>query len=440
MTENQQLDLAVSRLLDEYIEQIRAIMQLAKFTSEQASQLDNTIERLKSQLLIDYPWLDESTAQALSELSIEIEKLSTSRDISEEQSAESKNSIFAKLDTLHKNATENSMLGESLPELLHISLHSMASKIFPSTDLLFPSLLVSLVSTFETFISELFLELYSRFPLAMSEKAQFSWKGVASAQSLEELRSKIIERTVTTQLFDDFDAWIQHFESKFGIGVPKNFLSDGLKEIFLRRNLAVHSGLRVNPIYLDKVRLAGEHPEVGEKLIVDYSYIEFAYQHLSVLGFVLSWQIAHKILEQPSLGFFEDQAANTTYKYLLEGKYDSVHQMTSVLSKAIPVISEDVKLIMQINGWLSLKRLGRFDECRNDVSTWQTSTLAARFQLAQLALLDELDKGLALAQQIRGTKELSIVHWLSWPLLEEIRNHEDSKTSTTDIAILEPMS
>ncbi|OCI31036.1 hypothetical protein OERS_22460 [Oerskovia enterophila] len=289
---------------------------------------------------------------------------------------------------------------------------------------MFSSLLTSLVGGFEMFIADLANYAYREFPAALSlSGASFTWQDVTSHSSIESLREQTIERAVNEMLRASFDDWLATFEKKFSVAVPSVVREVAVREVFQRRNLVVHNDSVVNELYREKVRGLPECPPVGVQLVVDAEYLRDAADRLWATAWHLAWAFGDKLIKGGDREIFEMFICNVPYRHLEDKRYRAI-EFADCAHVVRSVKDEGNALILKVNVWLAKKRLGKFDECRDEIVAWPTAHLSPQYQLARLALLDQLEEGMALVEEIRYTKNLSFTSWYTWPLLEELREYE----------------
>ena len=93
------------------------------------------------------------------------------------------------------------------------------------------------------------------------------------------------------------------------------------------------------------------------------------------------------------------------------------------------ITDEYHRLIVQVNKWIADRRILGMEAIKGEVENWQTSQLANRFKLAELALLGDHSKAYSMAIRMRQEKDLAENEWREWPLLEEVRAYAE-KLST----------
>ncbi|MFF2824181.1 hypothetical protein ACFVRV_14200 [Arthrobacter koreensis] len=287
------------------------------------------------------------------------------------------------------------------------------------------SLLTSVVADFEVMVGGLLRHAISHAPrLIESSERTYTWADIAIYSDLDEFKSAQIDNMVDNILYGNFQSWLEFLSKRFGISAAALATADETIEIFQRRNLVVHTGGQVSQQYLDNVDKAF-HVKLGTSLTVDVEYLQRASDTMLVMGVSLVYSVAAKMVkDEASLRWLEeDIAGGLVYNLLQAQRFWAVSGIIESLDLD-SFSSKGAALRGQVNGWLALKRQGRFDVCRKKVENWDTSVLEPIFKLARAALLDDFEYAEVLASDLRGTPDLPILHYLTWPLLDELREYE----------------
>lgn len=290
------------------------------------------------------------------------------------------------------------------------------------------SLLTSVVADFEVMVGGLLRYAISRAPkLIESSERTYTWSDIASFSDLEKFKSAQIDKMVDTILYGSFQSWLDYLSKRFGISATTLASAAETVEIFQRRNLVVHTGGQVSQQYLDNVAEKYQ-VKLDTALSVDVHYLQRASDTMLVMGVTLVCSAAAKMVkDDDSLRWLEeDITGGLVYNLLQAQRYWAVSEIIASLDLE-SFKSKGASLRGQVNGWLALKRQNRFEECRRDIEDWDTSVLEPLFKLARAALLDDFEYAEALAHDLRGTPDLPILHYLTWPLLDELREYEREK-------------
>lgn len=397
--------------LKEYLARQRTLLRLVDFVDEKSVDLDDPRSLIVDQLTKRYGSVDPKAIDAVGDI---FQVMQNDALLPEDQTAE-----VDRLITLAHGLVPG---GHLVSVMVRDAI--AASRDEPGVPLLFSSMLTSLVGNFELLIARLARMAYQRNPLlAEMGDRRFTWQEIVAHGSLDSFQESIIERVADKLVRESFDSWMEHFSKKLGVKVPGELRDYQVREVFQRRNVVVHNGGAVSSVYLEAMPELKSPPTIGEKLPVDRKYMNSSADRLSALALHLVWQIGRRRLTGLELTGFEAYVCDVPYQLLRDGRV-AVAELQAEHLLAEDISRDKAKIILQVNYWLAKKRQGRLSECAAEVEAWQTSALAPEFRLAQLALLDEVEKGALLARQLIESRSLSIKDWLTWPLLDELREHE----------------
>jgi hypothetical protein len=154
---------------------------------------------------------------------------------------------------------------------------------------LFENLLVSSVSRFEFYLSDIIGEFLRYFPnkLSIGPKGGDSGKQVpinliVNAEDLENLRGDVIDLRLQAIFHADPKEYCAYFNAVSELGISSEQFAQFF-EIKATRDLIVHNSLLVNDLYVKK---AGDlrRGEVGHKLKVQKTYFEGALSAMKTLS------------------------------------------------------------------------------------------------------------------------------------------------------------
>lgn len=295
----------------------------------------------------------------------------------------------------------------------------------PSDNVLRSSLLVSLVGGFESFANQMLRACYERIPaVAQSSDATFTWSEIAAFDSMDSLRSHVIDNAIDKAFRGSLSDWLDVFRKQFGIITTEQSQSQETGEVFQRRHCIVHNGGYASQRYIDSLTAFNKEPKVGldDHLPVDHDYLANAADALFTMGISLAWSMAHKLIEdrehQSNVRSF---LINEVYFLLGNGRLELAQNVGSLIP--LSKVPQDQALIIKVNRWLAFKLRGNFDKVRNEVEEFDTGALAKRFILARHALLDEHEDAYRVASELlrEEDSELPLSHYLTWPLLRGTR-------------------
>lgn len=154
---------------------------------------------------------------------------------------------------------------------------------------LFANLLVTAVSRFEFYLSDVIAEFLRRSPkkLTIGPKGGDSAKSVSmqlvvDADSLSELFEELIELRVQTIFYAEPKEYCAYFNAISELGIPEETFQP-LFEIKASRDLVVHNSLLVNDLYRKKAG-ALSRGKIGDRLKIKKDYFEGALSAMKTLS------------------------------------------------------------------------------------------------------------------------------------------------------------
>lgn len=241
--------------------------------------------------------------------------------------------------------------------------------------------------------------------------------------SLENAEIFIIEQEVESIIRKSYTDWIDYLRKNMKLKM--NYIepfNEKIIEIIQRRNLFVHNEGIVNNIYLNNIDpKLKEGVELGKRLSIDHAYIEESidiFEHVGTLLGLEYWGVMEK-RSSARTNYIIDKGFNL----MTEGKWElskDLHQL---------ILNENTadnrkKSISLINYWLSMKRLGKFNEVQNEIEKSDFSDKTRDFKMSYFALLGKKDEMFDLMQEALEVNEVTLSDLRNWPVLDEFRNDE----------------
>jgi len=341
--------------------------------------------------------------------------------LSRESATESDSSkSVAQLETVLKDADH-----PLYPKLEKLAKSLMDILLLPpsQTVLLRRSVLVNIACTWETVVSNLIREYYTRYPTSLPSERTLTLADIRSCASIEDAERRVLQTEIDHFLYDPFDKRMMYLRDKLHLDLsPIKQYYDELKEILLRRNVVVHNNGIVNRTYLDSVVSLGmtDPPEEGTPLPVPKEYLSKAIDTVFVAGVVLMqlcWAKWHRTET--------DEAAMMlvlhTYKALKDERFSLVESLGRFASEYCS-FSDGMKKTLTINHAISLREQGKKDEMEGLLRSVDWSAASKKFQVALDVLYeryDQLEKSLSAAVE---TREISLRDIEEWPLFTSFRS------------------
>jgi hypothetical protein len=418
LTEDQEFRHALRHLVETFSLRQGEIIRLAEYVRDQASEIDDAKARAKRLL-----------EQRLSE--VNDDALDTVWGwLDEELSADDKADGDKLSEAERRDAVRTAIaeLAESVPKGAigsYLESVSRALSAPPAVGTMFSSLLVALVGELEMFVATLSRILFQRRPEALEDSGQqFSWDEISRHDDMESFKDFVVGRSIEKLLRGSLEDWLSFFERRFDIQTPKFARSFSAMELMQRRHVIVHNGGYVSRQYLEKLATFSHKAKLDQHLSVDFDYLTRAADDLFVVAVGLSTAAGFKICSESDVReAMEYDFGNRCFYLLQEQRYELVRVLVEY-GDVRRMKSEAAALITRVNGWIAMKKLGRFKECVAEVEQFDVSTRSNNYVLAKYALLDKVEEAHRLAQKMLADEELPHEFWLTWPLLEDVREYE----------------
>lgn len=289
---------------------------------------------------------------------------------------------------------------------------------------LYRSSLLSLLSTVEWFYSQILHYYYDQHP----ESAGISGKTLTldelkSFENVKEAEKFLIEDKIEKILRKSFSDWMDILKAELSLnmGYLDNFKSE-LIEIYLRRNLIVHNGGRVNSTYLSKVdNQFSKDITLEKQLNVTIDYLENAIDKLHLTFTLIACELWKK--KEPENEVRGLLLMKMGYKYLTKGNW-TIGEFTNTFmcrDKKQPGV---YKTVGQLNYWLCMKRKGMLKKVEKQLNEADFSDKALKFQLALYSLREDEDRFFSILQQALDKNEISEEELLEFPIFDEMKNSE----------------
>ncbi|MFI9571425.1 hypothetical protein ACIG5D_08345 [Microbispora rosea] len=297
----------------------------------------------------------------------------------------------------------------------------------PRLPILFNSLIVTAVSTFEVQIAKLATDYYHAHPEALDagpkeQAPSFSLSDLKKLGSIEEATELAISRRVEVLLFGSLSDWRKFFKDRLNLDLP-DFAIDwnAARELFQRRHVIVHNGGYASRRYITQTAdcNVGKPVEVGTYLDSDREYVQAALDQLLTIGVLLAVSAGIKLHTAQAQAFISKLQA-ISYETLLRRQWRVTEKMCR-FGSSISITAQDA-VLFTVNGWIARARLNGPESIREEVSKWDTSALAHRYRLAKSCLLGDHDTAFQDLAKLVESGDLDVSDALEWPLLEGLRS------------------
>lgn len=294
-------------------------------------------------------------------------------------------------------------------------------------ELLYKSSLMSLCSTAEWFIYQLFHQYYNLFPYPSEHKDKFfSLDDLKEFNTIDDAKNFLISIKVDKIMRRGFEEWYQSLRKQdvFGLKMKEveNYKHE-LTEIFQRRHLLVHNGGFVNEFYLQKVdSTLTEGLKKEDKLHLSKDYIEKAINEIEFCFLLIAFELWRK-LDKDNVDKRSDVINDFIIDYIEKERHENAENLSRFYS-CEKGLKEHFALVGQLNYWQSIKWQGRYDEIMVEVEKADYTAKDALFKAGYFAICDNKESFFECLEEAINNKKLKVEDAKTWPIFKEMRKEE----------------
>lgn len=357
------------------------------------------------------------------------------------------NKAYLKIEFTKKENTNNSdeelelnVEPDSKGLIAYILKEEANDTIFRDTlhkrEIVLESLVISLCTYLETFISNLTKEFYLSIHKGdLFYNKTISFKELKEIGDIDEARIFLIESELETLFRDGFHTWFKYVDKHFDI--TKNFKNNGLtnilaeiNELYLRRNLYVHADGKINAIYLmhaPQQYIKGKL--IGESLRINKDYINKKISIVEKIGSMMFFSFCLKKYEDKQEMFREFN--NVILKEIPNSGNDIYSCIYSKFAEMSSLDSTDI-IISKINYFLSYKLRGEYHEIKEEIESLDVSAYSNEYKRAKRIIME--DEGIinTVIDYFKSVEDDVFLSEIQWPLYDVIRNDEYFDTYAKD--------
>ena len=306
-------------------------------------------------------------------------------------------------------------------ERLHEAFRVVTAR--PRRDqLLHESLLTMLVGALESTVTGIGAQHFILHPGALpGEEKEFSLADLADFENLEDARDLAITRRVDELVRGGLEAWNSWLRPLLKIELADLAADyEVLYEVVQRRHIVVHNAGRVSRRYVAKV--GGAKEDLGEKLVVERSYLESAIREVTIFGARLLL-VAWSRWVPGERDAAAEKANALVFQELIAKRYDVAR---CIARTAREIADEDqMRLFLQVNEWIARRGMFGSEDVYEEVEAWDISALSPLYAAARSALLGDISSLALLLPQLVEHGEMSVESLRSWPLFENARETQE---------------
>lgn len=280
---------------------------------------------------------------------------------------------------------------ESQTMLMSLILN-LLHRLRDRTEMISRAFLIAAESSFEVLFGQLVRVVYVKNPAALPKSDySFTLDELANFASINEAREALIVHKIESLLREGLDEWAKWLKRTVNISLDQ-IISDWpvTREIFIRRNMLVHTDGRITERYLSELQRAGGRIEglsVGQSLTPSVDYIRNSLQRLIALEVLLVFKVRSR-LEKSETNELANWLANKLKFLVLGERWESVCLVSD--SFDCGGCTRSIQLDVKIDGWLAHKNRDGIDRIEEEVSAWDVSGLDERYVVVKKLLLNIL--------------------------------------------------
>jgi hypothetical protein len=294
--------------------------------------------------------------------------------------------------------------------------------------------LVSLISQFDTYISDLIKAIFLVRPelLNASEK-QITFSELLKFGNVETAKEFIVEKEIESVLRESHTEQFKWLERKLNIPLRKDLpIWKVFIEITQRRNIFIHNDGKVSNQYLSVCKENGvnfpESIKIGTELDIDIKYFEGAFKGLFEIGVKLN-QVLRRNLLPEEIESADSSFLNISFELIQNRQYELAKELYDFGDKYIKKFStEDLRLRVLLNRAQTYKWLNQEDECVKIIKSIDWTATSDLFRMCSDVLLENYESASESMRSIgNNEKIINKASYKDWPIFRKFRQSEEFK-------------
>lgn len=292
------------------------------------------------------------------------------------------------------------------------------------------SLLVSMVSQYDAYLSRLMRAIYLRKPeLLNGSGRQISFQTLNQFDTIEAAREYVLEKEIESVLRSSHSDQFECMEKAFSIELTKGLESWPIFiELTERRNLFVHTDGIVSSQYISVCKQHSCHLQEGlkegVKLGVPQEYFESAHDCIFEIGVKLGHVLWRKQFPEDREEA-DKNLLNLAYELILKRRYKLaiciLEFATQILKK---FASDELKFSFWVNLAQAYKWSGNDQRCKKIMQGIDWSAKSDPFKLADAVLKENWSVAAKIMQRIGKSGAVDPSNYREWPLFRQFRQQE----------------
>jgi len=308
-------------------------------------------------------------------------------------------------------------------ELKKVTEFKSAFRVIPSSTLL------SLVATFDSFLSEVLTTMLRYRPELISEsESKISFKELMRMGSFPEAQEHIISQKIDKLMRGSHKDQITFMDANFHTDAKSYDKITQFYEIFERRNLAAHGSCIINETYISNSKELGfysDNLKVGDELEITEEYLSLSANTVTEFGILLIFTLWKKNCKK-DIQLIYDHLAELCYGFI---KLEIYSLAADLLNHCLITKTKDVSDIsikrMTINLANCYKKLGLTDKCKETLTGIDWSATTEDFQICVCALNADLSKLFELMDLNYRSNRIKKNDFREWPVFDWVNEEND---------------
>jgi hypothetical protein len=330
--------------------------------------------------------------------------------------------------TKYKGVEIESIKQDKLPEFER--RYRRYGDICDATSHLHPSMLLSIVATFDTLFADLSKSLLKLRPERYdSSDRQYSVAELLAMSRDGDFIDQVISDEVDSLMNRSHAEQIKFFEKSFSVSISEKFNKwPNYLEIFERRNLIAHGGARVNKRYIENCE---RHKieckfEEGDEIIVDFEYIKCSIDTMIEFGTILAFAAWLKQVPDDRDDAF--QAMNDICYDLLKLKRSRVAKelLELCLNDFGKLTNDMMRKMMTVNLAIALRKMNNDKAAFAALDREDWSASSPMFQTCVYAVRGDVKNASGFLPKAKATSPgddgISLEDVAEWPAFDWVRD------------------
>ncbi|SDM47023.1 hypothetical protein SAMN05428957_106128 [Oryzisolibacter propanilivorax] len=300
------------------------------------------------------------------------------------------------------------------------------------TKVLTKSLFTQLFAEFDAFIGELLKAIYLKNDkLLKGISREISLSDLMEFDDINSVKISMLNKEIETFRRDSYIDQFSTLEKKFNIKLRKFSEWGMFVELSQRRNIFTHNGGAVSDQYLLVCEREGykfeNRPKIGEITDVTFEYFGSASRLLSKVGLMLAYTLWSKVFPH-EISEIHTALNDTIFRCLQHKRWRFVAELSDfALSEPMRKNISEIDLrIRIINAAIGLKFSNLDDEAKKILNSVDWSASYRDFKLAILVIQEQYDEAIKIMKSIGKSGEIiRQPDYHTWPLFSKFREQPE---------------